>query len=271
MKYLFLAFLAVSLPAQAQAFEVFNLNVFDQLQGSWDAGFRERRMAVVAEYVKEQKPDVVVFQEAIGTAGAENGGKDSPDAAALRADYPHRMYIHESFGENGSSYGYWIGAKQKPRHWIKDGFSFPGGVERKVQGALFENVDGSCLGILSLHLSYQNSKVRQTEAKWLLDWVKAKEKTCERWLVVGDFNADERDPEMKALFKGNLRSLYREQKPTIGAFNPIRRIYGNDIKSKTIDWALGRNLEAEASVVLDTPRNGEWVSDHAGVLVKVGK
>jgi endonuclease/exonuclease/phosphatase family metal-dependent hydrolase len=257
--------------AQAHAFEVFNLNVFDQLQGQWTEDFRARRMSAIADYVKAENPDVVVFQEAIGTKGEENGGKDSPDAEALKSAYPHSLYIHESFGQDGASYGYWIGSKQKPRHWVREGFSFPGGVDRKVEGALFSDVNGKCLGLLSLHLSYQNSKVRQEEAKWLLKWVKKSEKSCDRWLVVGDFNADERDPEMKALFKGGLRSLYREQKPTIGAFNPIRRIYGNDIASKTIDWALGWNLDAEAKVVLDTPHNGEWVSDHAAVLIRVNK
>jgi endonuclease/exonuclease/phosphatase family metal-dependent hydrolase len=271
MKHLILAVFAVFSSAQAHAFEVFNLNVFDQLQGQWAEDFRARRMAAIADYVKAENPDVVVFQEATGTPGEENGGNDSPDAEGLKALYPHRFYVHESFGQDGASYGYWIGAKQKPQRWIRDGFFFKGGVDRKVQGAVFANVDGHCLGLLSLHLSYQNSKVRQQEAKWLLDWVKGNEKSCDRWLVVGDFNADERDPEMKALFTNGLRSLYREQKPTIGAFNPIRRIYGNDIKSKTIDWALGWNLDAEASVVLDTPHNGEWVSDHAAALVRVNK
>ena len=122
---------------------------------------------------------------------------------------------------------------------------------------------------MSLHLSYQNSKVRQTEAKWLLNWVKAKQQECPRWLVVGDFNASEKDPEMKLLFKSGLGSLITELKPTIGAFNPIRRIYGENIASKTIDWALGWNLDAEAEVVLDSPWKGEWISDHAAVLVKV--
>jgi endonuclease/exonuclease/phosphatase family metal-dependent hydrolase len=257
--------------AQAHAFEVFNLNVFDQLQGEWTEDFRERRMNAVGDYVKGASPDVVVFQEAKGTSGEKDGGKDSPDAAALKADYPHRLYVHESFGQDGASYGYWIGAKQKPLRWIRDGFSFKGGVERKVQGAVFADVNGECLGLLSLHLSYQNSKVRQQEAQWLLNWVKANESSCKRWLVVGDFNADERDPEMKALFKAGLRSLYAEQKPTIGAFNPIRRIYGNNIASKTIDWALGWNLDAEAAVVLDSPYKGEWVSDHAAVLINIAK
>jgi len=269
MKILLLAFLTALSSAQAQAFEVFNLNVFDQLQGEWTPDFRARRMTAVADYVKAQNPDVVVFEEAIGTPKAENGGKDSPDAEGIKALYPHRLYVHESFGQDGNSYGYWIGAKQKPKHWITEGFSFKGGVERKVEGAIFGDVNGKCLGLLGLHLSYQNSKVRQQEVQWLLAWVKKNESRCDRWLVVGDFNADEQDPEMKALFKGGLRSLYRDQKPTIGAYNPIRRIYGNNIASKTIDWALGWKLDGEAAVVLDTPHQGEWVSDHAGVLITV--
>lgn len=260
----------VLLSARAEAFELLNINIFDQLQGKWTEDFRARRTAAFGDYVKSVNPDVVVFQEAIGELpGAQKGGKDSPDAETFKEAYPHRRYVHEMTGADGASYGYWIGSKVAPRKWIEGGFSFPGGVERRVQGAIFDDVEGSCLGIVSLHLSYQNSKVRQTEAKWLLNWVKAKQQECPRWLVVGDFNASEKDPEMKLLFKGGLGSLITELKPTIGAFNPIRRIYGENIASKTIDWALGWNLDAEAEVVLDSPWKGEWISDHAAVLVKV--
>lgn len=257
----------------AHATPVFNLNVFDQLQGEWKPGFREARMAAVGEYVRATAPEIVVFQEAMGNRpGAEGGGSDSVDGAPIAALYPHRRYVHEMTGKDGASYGYWIGAKSKPRRWIEDGFSFPGGVERKVIAGVWDNAIGEkCLGVVGLHLSYQNSAVRQKEARWLLDWVKAHEIDCHQWLVVGDFNADEKSAEMKILFEGGLGHLFRELKPTVGAFNPIRRIYGDNIPSLTIDWALGWNLEGEADVVLDRPYRGEWVSDHAGVDIRLKK
>lgn len=263
----------ILIPAQAQAFEVFNLNVFDQLQGEWPAGFREKRMNAVADYVRKKKPEIVVFQEAIGELpGAEGGGQDSPDGARLADLYPFRHYVHEMTGKDGASYGYWIGARTKPDQWIEDGFSFPGGVERKVQGAYFRKAsDGQCLGVLSLHLSYQTSEVRVKEARWVLDWINERQGLCPRWLIVGDFNADKEDNEMKVLFEGGLSSMFLNPKPTVGAFNPIRRIYGEKIPSKTIDWALARNLNGSAEVVLDSPWKGEWVSDHAAVLVKIKK
>ena len=127
-----------------------------------------------------------------------------------------------------------------------------------------------CLGVIGLHLSYQNSEVRQKEAQWLLDWLKQHEKLCPHWLVVGDFNASEKDKEMQMLFDAGLQHLFQELKPTVGPFNPIRRIYGADKPSLTIDWALGWNLAGTAKVVLDSPYKGdEWVSDHAGVSVKL--
>lgn len=255
----------------AHAFPVFNLNVFDQLQGEWKPGFREARMGAVGAYVRETAPEIVVFQEAKGDKpGAEGGGTDSMDGAPIAELYPHRKYVHEMTGKDGASYGYWIGAKRAPRKWIDDGFSFPGGVERKVIAGVWDNaMGGRCLGVIGLHLSYQNSAVRQKEAQWLLDWVKAHESDCRSWLVVGDFNADEKSAEMKIIFDGGLRHLYGDLKPTVGAFNPIRRIYGENIPSLTIDWALGWNLEGAAEVVLDRPYAGEWVSDHAGVSIRV--
>jgi endonuclease/exonuclease/phosphatase family metal-dependent hydrolase len=269
-KLLLLSALLLSSPAFA--LDVFNLNVFDQLQGKWDAGFRTRRLNAVANYIGVKQPQIVVFQEARGILpGEEGGGSESSDSALLRSVYTERNYIHEMTGADLGSYGYWMGAQMAPRGWINDGFSFEGGVARRVQAAVWDHAlgpkDEDCLGILSLHMSYQTSAVRQVEARWILDWLRSHEKECKQWLVVGDFNADVPDREIQILFEGGLKPLYKEFKPTIGAFNPIRRIYGDNIPSKTIDWALGWNLTGTAEVVLDSPWNGEWVSDHAAVLI----
>ncbi|MGZ3693192.1 MAG: endonuclease/exonuclease/phosphatase family protein [Bdellovibrionota bacterium] len=269
MKALFLMIvtfgIASGCASSAHAIDVFDLNVFDQLQGNWDSGFRARRMGAVADYVGKQKPAIVTFQE------AQRAGEDSADASLLNA-YTNRDYVYEMFGADNQAYGYWMGSTLAPIHWINDGFSFEGGVQRRVQGAVFEKALGKdCLGVLSLHLSYQTTEVRQEEARWLLDWLLRHESECKQWLVVGDFNADEKSAEMQLLFKAGLKSLYKELKPSIGAFNPIRRIYGDNIPSQTIDWALGWNIEGSAQIVLDSPWNGEWVSDHAGILIHVEK
>lgn len=266
MKSLTILLVAFCLCPSAHAFEVFNLNVFDQLQGDWKPDFRAQRMKLVADFVKKEKPDLVVFQEAQGDTKAK---KDSADSILLRKLYPHRQYIHEMTGKDNASYGYWMGAKRKPKQWIEDGFSFEGGVARRVQAAVFDKVDGACVGVLSLHLSYQTSGVRVKEAHWLLDWLKRHESVCGRWLVVGDFNAGETDAEMKVLFEGGLRPLFAQNKPTVGAFNPIRQIYGADTPARTIDWALGWKLDGQAAVVLDSAVKGAWVSDHAAVTVKL--
>lgn len=274
MKTLFIfSLLLAASTGCAHALPVFNLNVFDQLQGDWKPGFREARLSAVGAYIEDFSPEIVVFEEAKGNKpGAEGGGTDTVDSASFASAYPHRKYVHEMTGKDGASYGYWIGAKTAPSRWIEDGFAFPGGVERKVIAGVWDRIlGGECLGVIGLHLSYQTSAVRQKEAAWLLEWLKAHERECKSWLVVGDFNADRNDPEMKLLFAGGLNHLYKELKPTVGAFNPIRRIYGDNIPSLTIDWALGWNIGGEASVVLDSPFRGEWVSDHAGVAIDLKK
>ena len=111
--------------------------------------------------------------------------------------------------------------------------------------------------------------VRRLEAAWILDWLKKKEALCAHWLVLGDMNADQDDPEIQDMFRGGLKHLFSELKPTVGAFNPIRRIYGDNIPSKTIDWALGWSLDGDARVVLDSPYDGLWLSDHAGVVIEL--
>ena len=75
------------------------------------------------------------------------------DEEKIKKIYPHRKYVHEMTGKDGASYGYWIGAKSKPSKWIEDGFSFPGGVERKVIGAVWSKAIGKkCLGLKGLLL-----------------------------------------------------------------------------------------------------------------------
>lgn len=259
------------LAADARAETILNLNVFDELQGSWEPGFREARMNALADYIANANPDIVVFQEAKGLLpGAEKGGADSVDGVKLKEKYPFRHFVHEMTGHDGASYGYWIGSKTAPVKWIEDGFSFPGGVERKVQAAIWNSREGtSCFGVLSLHFSYQNSEVRQKEARWVIDWLKSRERDCGRWVVVGDFNADREDAEMKVLFANGLENLTSELKPTVGPFNPIRRIYGANIPSRTIDWALAWKIKGSSRVVLDTPWQDQWVSDHAAILINL--
>ncbi len=273
MKIFYLLCALLVIPQTVEAVTVFNLNVFDQLQGDWKPNFREDRMELVTKTVTSLQADIVVFQEAKGLlAGELDGGKDSVDAKNLQKLYPHRMYVHEMTGKDGASYGYWIGAKMAPKQWIDDGFAFPGGVDRKVQAAVFDRaLDGKCLGVISLHLSYQSSEVRVKEAEWLLNWLTEKEKLCKQWLVVGDFNADAESAEMKRLFAGGLKILPEQTKPTVGAFNPIRRIYGDNIPSKTIDWALGWNINGRAELKLDHEVDGKWASDHAAIFVKLGQ
>lgn len=273
MKNLFLI-VAILFSTQAQAIDIFNLNIFDQLQGSWEAGFRAKRVAAVSDYIKGKQPGIVVFQEARGILpGFLGGGIESTDADLLKSVYSSNNYIHEMTGADYASFGYWMGAKAAPRRWINDGFNFPGGLSRRVQAAIWDHALGSkdedCLGVVSLHLSYQTTDVRQVEARWVLDWLKAHEVECKQWLVVGDFNADRDSREIQILFEGGLKPLYKEFKPTVGAFNPIRRIYGENIPSQTIDWAMGWNVNGSAEVVLDSPYNGQWVSDHAGVLIHI--
>jgi endonuclease/exonuclease/phosphatase family metal-dependent hydrolase len=249
---------------------VLNLNVFDQLQGQWEPDFRAKRMAVLAQWVHKQSPDLVVFQEAKGELpGASGGGGDSSDIEALKDIYPYRKYVHEMTGADGASYGYWMGAKSAPRKEWSDGFAFPGGVARKTQAAVWGQ-DNDCVGVLSLHLSYQNTSVRQLEAKWVLDWIDQHKVDCPNWLVMGDFNADQEDAEIQILTQAGLRSTVVEKKPTVGAFNPIRQIYGKDIPSRTIDWIFAQaGLAGLAEVVFDTPVDGLWISDHAGIFLQI--
>ncbi|NUM88451.1 MAG: endonuclease/exonuclease/phosphatase family protein, partial [Bdellovibrionales bacterium] len=196
MKAILLLVLAlISLPSHAA--KILSLNVFDQLQGEWEPGFREKRMKALGRWIIRERPDVVVLQEARARAATD---AESSDVEGFRKLYPHSFYVHEMTGKDGASYGYWLGSRKKPDATYVDGFSFPGGVERKVQGALWRRfAGGQCLGILHLHLSYQTSEVRVKEAEWVQKWIVGKSMECGRWIVTGDFNADDDTAEIRHL------------------------------------------------------------------------
>lgn len=254
--------------SSSYAASVFNFNIFDQLQGEWEKDFRENRIKKLSGWLAVQAPEVIVFQEA--QANSESS-IESNDAQWLASEYPYRKYVHEMTGKDQFSYGYWMAAKKKPVKEFSDGFSFPGGVARKTQAAVWENLykGTECLGVMSLHLSYQNTDVRQKEAQWIIDWVKAHETDCKHWIVTGDFNADVEDKEISLLIGAGFKSLVNVKKPTIGAFNPIRQIYGKDIPSRTIDWAFAWNVDGDGEVLFDQALEGTWLSDHAAVFAHV--
>lgn len=234
-----------------------NLNVFDQQQGQWELGFRRVRLNPLQIYIKENLPDVVVLQEA-----------KADDLDLIVDKYPFQNFVSEMSGADKFEYGYLIASKIPPQKFWSDGFSFPGGVSRKVQAAVWGKSNLECIGTLSLHWSYQNSKVRELEAAWLVDWLERAKNECKNWLVLGDFNADENSPEIKKLFSHNLNNLFTKLEPTIDPQNPIRAIYGKDFPPRTIDWALGFHFKARARVVLSQPYLDNWISDHSAVWVE---
>ena len=126
---IFFAVLFFLFTVPAQAIQILNMNVFDQLQGEWKKDFRATRIQKLSQWIHEQSPDIVVFQEA---QGETEKSKDSSDAAWIKKMYSYRKYVHEMTGYDHFSYGYWMGAKHRPVKEFSDGFSFPGGVARKT-------------------------------------------------------------------------------------------------------------------------------------------
>lgn len=258
---LFFSLFSVANSSQAESkswpAQILSLNIFDQQQGEWPSDFREKRLFALRKWLEKNPMDILLLQEA-----------SSGDGELFRKKYPWQNFVEESKGKDGLTYGYWLGAKRPVKEIWSDGFAFPGGVARKVQAAIWGEAPKKCLGILNLHWSYQSSAVRQEEAKWLLDWLHGAQKKCDRWLVVGDFNADQDAPEIQFLAKNGLVNLATKLEPTVGPANPIRQIYGKDIKAQTIDWAWGFHYPAKAKRVLADPIGELWLSDHAGIMIK---
>lgn len=250
--------------------QLLNLNIFDQQQGHWDKGFRKSRLEALSKEIERhyKSLDFVFLQES--RAEVKNDGFVSVDATYFKDIFPYDYYTHESTEKDGFSYGYLILSKTRPQKVWNDSFHFPGGSQRTMQFSLWKFQESSCLGVANLHLSWQGSKIRVQEMKWILSKMGQLKEHCPHWVFVGDYNADEKSEEINLLFKNGFQNLFSEPyQPTVGPYNPIRLIYGK-IKNQTIDWALGVNIEGSAKVLFDKPTDeGVWISDHAAVLVNI--
>jgi endonuclease/exonuclease/phosphatase family metal-dependent hydrolase len=261
----FALFCLIALPACGGGGRaILSLNVFDEQQGQWPKNFRATRLEKIRNWVAKDPSIRAVFLQEAREDDVLNGRNNQ---------LPFRTFTPESEGADGKMYGYLALTQLKPERVWEEGFEFPGGLARKTQALVFRpwSEKRECLGVLSVHLSYQSSQVRVQEAEWIANFIKKRANLCPEWLIVGDFNATKESKEFRLITtQAGFIDLVREKISTVGPYNPVRAIYGQEKPNEAIDGALSYQvIGASARVVLRDPIEGVWVSDHAGILIRI--
>lgn len=130
------------------------------------------------------------------------------------------------------------------------------------------------LRVYNAHWDHESQASRERSASLLLTRAARDGSPLDGLLVMGDFNAGERNPAFRALVDGNgasvrLRDSYRVLHPTasvVGTFNAFR---GDSTGEKIDAILIGPDWHVEAAEIVRTRVGRLWPSDHFPVVARV--
>jgi endonuclease/exonuclease/phosphatase family metal-dependent hydrolase len=213
-----------------------------------DADFKEwqRRKVLIADIIRQQRPDVAGLQEAFllnindiieetgGYAyyGLNELGRDNDDAESLRLLYrTDRWEVDES---NSGIFWYTstpevAGSKDWGALWIRD----------CVYARLVEKETGRGFYVYNSHWSYASDESRSKSARLLVDKIQ-KQKYDEPFVAIGDFNARARDESIRYLKDSNENPVGMKE----AVYNRVDWIFSESGKFETLDSEIIDNEDA---------------------------
>lgn len=222
------------------------------------------RRGLVFEAVNRRNPDVLGVQEALATQVDELlvnlpgyscvgvGRDDGKRAGEFSAVFYRRSRL--SVVDSGT-------------FWLSDTPDVPGSkswgntVVRICTWAKFRDKDGAEFTVYNTHFDHESQPSREKSAELLL------KRVAGRAIVMGDFNAGEDNPAVKALLQGGLTDTYQEQQTARGTFT------GFDTKATTgpkIDYIFTRGAwNVRAAGIDRISFDGRLPSDHFPVWAVV--
>jgi endonuclease/exonuclease/phosphatase family metal-dependent hydrolase len=255
--------LAAQAPIRAMSFNI-RYGTAKDGEHSWP----NRRSHLIA-VIRDHAPQILGVQEAL---------RDQLDE--LRAALPH----HREIGvgrDDGKTAGEYtalyvdstrFGVVAEGTFWFSDTPQVPGStswgnrITRICTWArLVDRATGDTMRVYNLHWDHESQPSRVRSAAQLLARLTRDASTNDRVLVVGDFNADERNPAYQALLgdrRIRLRDTFREVHATakvVGTFNAFR----GDSTGGMIDHVLAGPRWRVVASGIDRRRFGTlWPSDH---------
>lgn len=242
----------------ATSIGIATFNIWHDAGGNWPA-----RLALLTAALRAADADVIALQEVL-----EDAGKGLPNQASTIANalgYPEVHFVAVESEGAPKRYGNAILTRwpviEIARRRLEPLSDFRTAIRLRVQ------IGSEPVDIVATHLAWQPeaAAVRTQQATDLLDWLP--DDAVPR-IIMGDFNAPLDDPGLRAFGLPRFASAL-PRGATATTLNPER---GH--KPRVIDHIFverSKFVVTDAHIIGDTPVNGEYPSDHFGVVARVAR
>ncbi len=273
MKVLFLIIsLFCILPvSEAQEIDALTFNVrYDNPRDGKDAWPKRKEMA--GQWLKEQAPDVVGLQEAkrhqiddirkIATQYSEYGvGRDDGKSAGEHCTV---LYKTARFS---------LDQKECGTFWLSDtpekiaSKSWGNGIPRICTWVrLVERESKRAFYVYNVHWDHRSQPSREGAAQLIIERIKKRAYPKDPVILMGDFNADEANPAIRALKASPLGLVdsYRVVNPDEKAVRTFHGFRGGKAAGGKIDhvFVLPANVRVKSASIERYHREGRYLSDH---------
>ena len=257
--------------AGAQEIDALTFNIrYDNPRDGKDAW--PRRQEMVGQWLQGQAPDVVGLQEAkrhqiddirkIATQYSEYGvGRDDGKSAGEHCSI---LYKAARFTLDKADCG---------TFWLSD---TPGKVASKSWGngiprictwaRLVEKKSERAFYVYNVHWDHRSQPSREGAARLIVERIAKRIHQKEPVILMGDFNADESNPAIKALKSKPLDLIdsYRVAKPDEEAVRTFHGFRGGKASGGKIDhvFVLPGTAKVKSAAIVRYHREGRYLSDH---------
>jgi len=241
-----------------------------------------RRRAMVAEFLKAHKPDIIGLQEVLNSQ-LKDLSTDLPDYAFIgvgrddgkeKGEYAAIMYRRDRFA-----------AKESGTFWFSDTPDVVGtkswgnnivrictwarfvAVDPARDGTRTERPDSEGFYVYNVHLDHESQPSRERSADLFLERLDARSIKAP-FVLTGDFNAGEANVvirKLKTLLLDTFRMAHPEAK-IVGTFNSFKGETGGD----KIDYIFVPQLVTTRSATIHRDNtDGRYLSDHFPVSARI--
>jgi endonuclease/exonuclease/phosphatase family metal-dependent hydrolase len=262
-------------PPAASADESLRLMTFNIRYGTADDGEDrwEKRRDFLVDVINEEAPDVIGLQEALhdqiefllsrlpGFASIGVGRDDGKTAG----EYSAILYRRER-----------LAVQEQETFWFSDtptevaSTSWGNRIPRICTWGRFRTSEGQVLFIYNVHLDHQSQPSRERAAELLRTRVEDRRPRAP-YVVMGDFNAGEQNPAVRAITHGALAvDTFRIKHPTASPVGTFTGFTFGRVDGEKIDHIfVSPDITVEDAAIVRTSRDERYPSDHFPVTATV--
>jgi endonuclease/exonuclease/phosphatase family metal-dependent hydrolase len=233
----------------------------------------DKRREFLVDVIREASPDVIGLQEALhdqivflldrlpGYASIGVGRDDGKTAGEYTAILYRRATLR---------------MKTQETFWFSDApsvvasTSWGNRITRICTWARFDTRDGHGLYVYNVHLDHQSQPSRERSAALLRERVAARAPKAP-YVIMGDFNAGEKNPAVHAITAGSFGiDTFRVKHPEASPVGTFTGFEFGRVDGEKIDYIfVSPDITVEDAAIVRTARDGRYPSDHFPVTAAV--